>query len=83
MVRRAELPGARTPFCWTPLQALCVSLYLRGSGLLKVHEGLRGADPASMSVADVARRWGFVRMGGFAMSCRPAFGEAPSQTPAR
>lgn len=30
--RPAELPGTRTPRCWTPLHAPSVSLYLRASG---------------------------------------------------
>ena len=54
--------------------------YLRGLRLEKVHQELAAADPAAVSVTEVATRWGFVHLGRFAAAYSRAFGERPSAT---
>ena len=54
--------------------------YLRELRLEKVHQELAAADPAAVSVTEVATRWGFVHLGRFAAAYSRAFGERPSAT---
>lgn len=54
--------------------------YLRDVRLNRVHEELRAADPGSVSVTEVAARWGFLHAGRFAVQYRERFGEKPSTT---
>lgn len=45
------------------------------------HRDLENADPTSgTTVADIARRWGYVRAGHFAAAYRAAYGQPPSHT---
>jgi AraC-like DNA-binding protein len=54
--------------------------YLRRVRLERAHEQLRAANPgAGVTVADVARRWGFTHPGRFSGEYRAAFGQAPSR----
>lgn len=46
----------------------------------RVHADLASPDNADRSVADVARRWGFVHMGDFAQRYRRRFGCTPTET---
>jgi len=56
------------------------SAYLRSVRLERVRQELLVGDPASTSVADVARRWAFGHLGRFAASYTNRFGELPSVT---
>jgi AraC-like DNA-binding protein len=54
--------------------------YLRRLRLEKVHHELSTAEPGTVSVTQVATRWGFVHLGRFAAAYSRAFGERPSAT---
>jgi AraC-like DNA-binding protein len=54
--------------------------YLRHLRLEKVHEELARAAPGTVSVTEVASRWGFVHLGRFAAAYRSEFAERPSDT---
>jgi AraC-like DNA-binding protein len=54
--------------------------YIRLRRLNLVRAALRHADPATASVATIARQHGFSELGRFAASYRLAFGETPSVT---
>ncbi|MCA2213492.1 AraC family transcriptional regulator [Jidongwangia harbinensis] len=52
--------------------------YLQEVRLARVHEDLGLADPAQVTVAAVAHRWGFAHLGRFASAYRARFGMPPS-----
>ena len=52
--------------------------YLQEVRLVRVHEDLGAADPARVTVAAVAHRWGFAHLGRFASAYRARFGVSPS-----
>ena len=54
--------------------------YLREVRLDRVHAELLSADPGSVSVSQVAVRWGFLQLGRFAAAYRHKFGQRPSET---
>jgi len=54
--------------------------YLRDVRLGRAHDELRYGDPADVSVAEVAYRYGFLHLGRFAALYRQRYGESPSQT---
>jgi AraC-like DNA-binding protein len=54
--------------------------YLREVRLNYVHDELAAATANSVSVSQVAGRWGFLYLGRFAAAYREKFGETPSQT---
>ncbi|MGX6606246.1 AraC family transcriptional regulator [Micromonosporaceae bacterium Da 78-11] len=54
--------------------------YLQQVRLTQAHEALRRADPAQVTVAAVAHRWGFAHLGRFASNYRAQFGQSPSET---
>ncbi|MFI5494626.1 AraC family transcriptional regulator [Actinoplanes sp. NPDC051859] len=54
--------------------------YLLHVRLTRAHEELRREDPAGVTVAAVAHRWGFAHLGRFASAYRNRFGVCPSQT---
>src|SRR5262249_8555918 len=54
--------------------------YLRDVRLRQVHAELLAADPAAVSVTEVALRWQFLHAGRFAVQYRERFGEKPSTT---
>jgi AraC-like DNA-binding protein len=54
--------------------------YLQQVRLNRVHRALREGDPAVITVAATAHRWGFAHLGRFASAYRIRFGEAPSET---
>ena len=54
--------------------------YLRRLRLEKVHEELAKAEPGTVSVTEIAARWGFVHLGRFAAAYRSEFAERPSDT---
>ena len=54
--------------------------YLQQVRLTHVHETLLRADPAEVTVAAVAHRWGFAHLGRFASTYRAQFGRSPSET---
>jgi transcriptional regulator GlxA family with amidase domain len=54
--------------------------YLRELRLCAVHEELATGEPGSVTVTEVAARWGFVHLGRFAASYQRRFAELPSQT---
>jgi transcriptional regulator GlxA family with amidase domain len=54
--------------------------YLRGVRLDRAHEDLLRAEPGTVTVAEIAQRWGFVHQGRFAAAYRIRYGTSPSQT---
>ena len=54
--------------------------YLQTVRLDRARDSLRRADPARVTVAAVAHRWGFAHLGRFAAGFRVRFGESPSET---
>jgi AraC-like DNA-binding protein len=55
--------------------------YLRRVRMERAHRDLLLADPAAGdTVCDIARRWGFVHVGRFAVQYRKIYGRSPSQT---
>lgn len=54
--------------------------YVREVRLRRVHGELLRAVPDSVTVSEVAYRWGFTHLGRFAESYRAQFGRLPSQT---
>lgn len=54
--------------------------YLRNVRLDRVHNDLLTADPAEVTVSQVASRWGFLYLGRFAAAYRERYGQLPSRT---
>ncbi|WP_315851793.1 helix-turn-helix domain-containing protein [Bythopirellula polymerisocia] len=54
--------------------------YFRVIRLHQVRVTLKGARGSDVSVAEIARRWGFHRLGSFSNEYRRQFGELPSRT---
>ncbi|MEV8314451.1 AraC family transcriptional regulator [Streptomyces sp. NPDC059900] len=54
--------------------------YVRDVRLTRVRDELRAAEPGSLSVSEVAHRWGFSHLGRFAEQYHARFGELPSET---
>ena len=71
---RSLQEGFRRSLDTTPMK------YLRHLRLERVHDELRAAEPGSVSVAEVAARWGFFHPGRFAAVYRSEFAERPSDT---
>lgn len=58
----------------TPMQ------YLQRVRLAQVHRELVAADPRTSTVADIARKWGFWRLGPLRLLYRETYGHAPDRT---
>lgn len=71
---RALQQGFRQYLDTTPTE------YLRDVRLERVRTALRAADRSTVTVTDVAFRWGFTHLGRFAGDYRRRFGESPSTT---
>ncbi|CAM5452787.1 HTH-type transcriptional activator RhaS [Streptomyces alboniger] len=71
---RALQEGFRRHVGTTPVS------YLREVRLDRVRAELKAAAPGTLTVTDVAYRWGFFHPGRFAIAYRERFGEHPSQT---
>jgi AraC-like DNA-binding protein len=54
--------------------------WLKRLRLDRVHADLEAADPASVTVTEIAAKWGFLHQGKFAAQYRARFGAAPSET---
>lgn len=54
--------------------------YLQRIRLERAHDALLAADPAQVTVAAVAHRWGFAHLGRFAAVYRARFGVGPSES---
>jgi AraC-like DNA-binding protein len=54
--------------------------YLQTVRLGRAHEALQREDPARVTVAAVAHRWGFTHLGRFASAYRKRFGVTPSES---
>ncbi|MCU1417760.1 MAG: Xylulose kinase [Schumannella sp.] len=54
--------------------------YLRELRLEQIHKDLSGAEPGSVTVTEVAAKWGITHFGRFAASYRQQFSEKPSET---
>ncbi len=55
-------------------------LHLRHQRLLRIRAELAAAPPGTITVAETARRWGFLHPGHFARYYQQTFGESPSDT---
>ncbi|MFB9747847.1 helix-turn-helix domain-containing protein [Leifsonia shinshuensis] len=71
---RSLQEGFRRSLGTTPMR------YLRRLRLEKVQHELSEATPGTVTVTDVATRWGFLHLGRFAAAYAHAFGEQPSVT---
>jgi AraC-like DNA-binding protein len=71
---RSLQSGFRTTLDVSPMT------YLRQVRLERAHVELAAADPATVTVATVAGRWGFVHLGRFARAYRDRYIESPSET---
>jgi AraC-like DNA-binding protein len=71
---RALQQGFRSHLDASPME------YLRQVRLRRAHQALLDADPASVTVASVAYRWGFTNPGRFASAHTERYGESPSDT---
>jgi AraC-like DNA-binding protein len=54
--------------------------YLRGVRLERAHEDLVRADPRTVTVAEVAQRWGFLHQGRFAAAYRARYDDSPAHS---
>jgi AraC family ethanolamine operon transcriptional activator len=54
--------------------------YFKSKKLNAIRHELKTADPTSLTVHEIARRWGFDHTGNFAADYRRLFGELPSHT---
>ena len=66
--------------CCAKFLGMGPSRYIRLRRLNLVRAAGRRADPATMSVAELAGRYGFFELGRFAIRYRTLFGELPSAT---
>jgi AraC-like DNA-binding protein len=57
--------------------------YLRQLRLEQIHKELSDAEPGSVTVTEVAAKWGISHFGRFAASYRHRFSEQPSDTMGR
>lgn len=71
---RALQQGFRKAFATTPMN------FMREVRLNNVRADLIAADPRSVTVTDVAVRWGFLHAGRFSVQYRERFAESPSHT---
>jgi transcriptional regulator GlxA family with amidase domain len=74
------VPERTLRMCCAEVLGMAPSRYLRLHRLNMVHAVLRDANPATASVAGLARRYGFSELGRFAAAYREVFGEMPSST---
>jgi AraC-like DNA-binding protein len=66
--------------CCTEFLGISPTCYVRLRRLKQARTALREADPATVSVAEIARACGFTRLGRFAGLYQTAFGETPWAT---
>ena len=66
--------------CCAEFLGMSPTQYILLRRLREVHSALRDADPDTVNVAQVARRFGFAQLGRFAGTYRATFGETPSTT---
>jgi AraC-like DNA-binding protein len=66
--------------CCAEFLGMSPGRYIRLRRLNLVRAALRCADPATTSVGELARRYGFSELGRFAIRYRTIFGETPSAT---
>ncbi|TWE29413.1 helix-turn-helix protein [Prauserella muralis] len=71
---RALQKGFRKHLDTTP------SAFLRAVRLQRAHDELKAAQADTVTVGEVAGRWGFMHLGRFATAYRHKFNETPSQT---
>lgn len=74
MSARSLQEGFRRSLDTTPMA------YLRQLRLEKAHDELAAAEPGTVTVTEVATRWGFLHLGRFAAAYALAFREHPSTT---
>jgi AraC-like DNA-binding protein len=75
-----DVPERTLRICCAEVLGMSPSRYLRLRRLNIARAVLRRLDPATASVADVAREYGFTELGRFAALYRTMFGETPSTT---
>ena len=54
--------------------------WLKRLRLDRAHADHEAADPASVTVTEIAAKWGFLHQGKFAAQYRARFGATPSET---
>ena len=77
------VPERTLRVCCTEFLGMSPTRYLLLRRLNKARSALRRADPATASVAEIARSCHFSELGRFAVTYRSAFGEMPSTTLSR
>jgi AraC family ethanolamine operon transcriptional activator len=66
--------------CCKSMLGMSPSDYRRLRGMQRVRRALRRENPYTATVSEVARRYGFCDLGGFAANYRALYGELPSAT---
>jgi AraC-like DNA-binding protein len=74
------VPERTLGICCAEFLGMSPGSYVRVRRLNLFRAALLRADPATASVAEIARRYGFSELGHFAATYRGAFGETPSAT---
>jgi AraC-like DNA-binding protein len=74
------VPERTLRMCCAEFLGVSPTRYLLLRRLNQARSALRRADPATASVAEVARKHQFVELGRFAVTYRTTFGESPSAT---
>ena len=74
------VPERTLGICCAEFLGMSPGSYVRLRRLNLAGAALRRADPATASVAEIARGYGFSELGRFAAAYRAAFGETPSAT---
>jgi len=77
------VPERTLRVCCAEFLGMCPTRYLLLRRLNKVRSALRHANPATASVAEIARSYQFLEPGRFAVTYRRIFGEKPSATLSR
>ena len=74
------VPARTLTICCAEFLGMSPGNYVRLRRLNLVRAALRRANPATASVSELARRYGFSELGRFAVAYRALFGETPSTT---
>jgi AraC-like DNA-binding protein len=74
------VPERTLRICCAEFLGMSPGSYVRLRRLNLVRAALRRAEPATATVAEIARRYGFSELGRFAGAYRTVFGETPSTT---
>lgn len=80
LCRQVGASRRKLSYCFQDVLGTSPAKYLRASRLNGVRRDLKAARDASVSVQDVATRWGFDHLSQFSQDYKHLFGELPSAT---